>query len=84
MHSSGGQAFVTLPSWHEKSDTSTIVPRLTEAATHFQHSAIATEQGIARTFGETERDQALNLINHAAHPRARAGLFEAAKEMGLV
>jgi acyl-CoA hydrolase len=84
MHSSGGQAFVTLPSWHEKSDTSTIVPRLTEAATHFQHSAIATEQGIARTFGETERDQALNLINHAAHPRARAGLLEAAREMGLI
>lgn len=84
MHSEGGQSFITLPSWHDKSDTSTIVPRLTDVATHSQHTAVVTEQGLARVFGHDQRRQALNIIEHAAHPQARQGLLDAAGTMGLI
>ena len=84
MHANGGQAFITLPSWHQKTDSSTIVARLPEPPTHFQHSAIVTEQGLARTFGESQRNQAMNLIEQAAHPRARDTLVSEAEKMGLI
>lgn len=84
LHAKGGQAFITLPSWHTKTDSSTIVGKLTEPVTHFQHGAIVTEQGMAKMFGESQTNQALNLINHAAHPRARAGLMAEAESLGLL
>jgi len=83
LHSRGGKSFMTLPSWHAKSDTSKIVPMISEGVTSFQHSFVVTEQGIAQCFGNSEADQAKNLINHAAHPRAKDQLLAAAKKMGL-
>jgi len=77
LHSDGGHAVIALSSWHDKSDTSTIVPRLTEPATSFQHSAVVTEQGRALIFGRSQRAQARLLIEEAAHPDARAELWDA-------
>ena len=76
LHSEGGHAVVALPSWHAKSDTSTIVSRLVEPTTSFQHSAVVTEQGRALLFGRSQRAQARLLISEVAHPDARAGLWE--------
>ena len=74
---------MALASWHEKANTSTIVPKLRENVTSFQHSYVATEYGLADCFGHPEKDQARNLIA-VAHPDARAGLTEAAREMRLI
>jgi acyl-CoA hydrolase len=83
LHARGGQAFIALPSWHKKADVSTIVPKLDEPVTSFQHSAVATEQGIADVFGRTQAQQARNIIDYAAHPDAREQLEQAAREMHL-
>lgn len=83
LHSVGGQAFIALPSWHPKANVSTIVPSLDEPVTSFQHSAVVTEYGIAEIFGYSQKTQAANLIEHAAHPDARSELRDAAKRMGL-
>jgi len=74
LHSVGGHAVVALRSWHARSDTSTIVPRLVEPATSFQHSVIVTEHGAAEVFGRSSGDQARLLIECAADPRARDAL----------
>lgn len=84
LHARGGQSFVALPSWHPKANVSTIVPVLTEPVTTLQHSAVATENGIAEVFGRTQGEQASNIIEHAAHPNARAELRERAREFGLL
>ncbi len=83
LHSAGGHAIIALRSWHERSDSSTIVPRLTQPVTSFQHSAVITEQGCAHLFGRSQRAQAQLLIEDAAHPDAREELREAAAELGL-
>jgi acyl-CoA hydrolase len=83
LHSRGGKSFMTLPSWHEKSQSSKIVPMITEGVTSFQHSYVVTEQGIATCFGHSESEQAQNIINYAADPRAKDELRVAAKKMGL-
>ena len=83
LHARGGQSFMALASWHEKANTSTIVPKLRENVTSFQHSYVATEYGLADCFGHPEKDQARNLIS-IAHPNARPGLTEAAREMRLI
>ncbi|MFY7819255.1 MAG: acetyl-CoA hydrolase/transferase family protein, partial [Rhodoluna sp.] len=38
LHSPGGKSFMALSSWHPKAKVSTIVPRITEYVTSFQHS----------------------------------------------
>jgi acyl-CoA hydrolase len=81
LHSPGGHAIIALRSWHEPSDTSTIVPRLTDPVTSFQHSAVVSEQGCAHIFGRSQRAQAQLIIEHAAHPDAREQLREHAEEM---
>ncbi len=83
LHSPGGHAIIALRSWHERSGSSTIVPRLTQPVTSFQHSAVITEQGCAHLFGRSQRAQAQLLIEDAAHPDAREELREAAAELGL-
>ena len=83
LHSPGGHAIIALRSWHEKSDSSTIVPRLTDPVTSFQHSAVITEQGCAQIFGRSQRAQARLIIEYAAHPDARDWLREEAAAMGL-
>ncbi|MGC2372334.1 MAG: acetyl-CoA hydrolase/transferase C-terminal domain-containing protein [Solirubrobacteraceae bacterium] len=83
LHSPGGHAVIALRSWHEPSDSSTIVPRLTEPVTSFQHSAIVTEQGCASIFGRSQRAQAELIVEHAAHPDAREQLREQAASLGL-
>ena len=83
MHARGGQAFIALPSWHKKANVSTIVPQLDEPVTSFQHSAVATEQGIADVFGHTQAQQARNIIDNAAHPDAREHLEQAARQIRL-
>ena len=84
LHSRGGRSFMALPSWHPKAQISTIVPRLTENITSFQHSFVVTEQGAAACFGRTQSEQALNLITHAAHPDAKEELVAAASELKLL
>jgi acyl-CoA hydrolase len=81
LHSAGGQAIIALPSWHAKSDTSNIVAQLADPVTSFQHSAVVTDQGCAAVFGNSRRTQVRLLIEHAAHPRARAQLYEAARQL---
>ncbi len=83
MHAPGGQAFIALPSWHTKSDTSTIVPTLGFTVTSFQQSAVVTEQGVAHLWGLSQNQQAAQLIESAAHPDARQELWSAAAELGL-
>jgi acyl-CoA hydrolase len=83
LHSSGGHAVIALRSWHERSNTSTIVPRLTDPVTSFQHSAVITEQGCARIFGRSQRAQARLIIEHAAHSDAREELREHAAALGV-
>jgi len=83
LHSLGGHAVIALRSWHEPSDTSTIVPRLTDPVTSFQHSTVITEQGCAHIFGRSQRAQAQLIIEHAAHPDAREQLREHAALLGL-
>jgi acyl-CoA hydrolase len=84
LHSRGGQSFMALHSWHPKADVSTIVPHLTEPVTSFQHSWVATENGLAQCFGRSQRTQAVNIIEQAAHPDVRDELREAAGQMGLL
>lgn len=83
LHSADGQAVLALRSWHEKTDTSNIVPLLRNPVCSFQHSVVVTEQGSAKLFGRSQRAQARLLIEQAAHPRARDELTEAAISFGL-
>jgi acyl-CoA hydrolase len=82
-HSPGGRAFMALRSWHPRADVSTIVPMIDEPVTSFQHGAVVTEQGVAWMWGRDEREQARNLIEHAAHPSVRDDLREEARALGL-
>ncbi|MFM5904988.1 MAG: acetyl-CoA hydrolase/transferase family protein [Micrococcales bacterium] len=84
LHARGGASYMALPSWHPKANTSTIVPRLTENVTSFQHSYVVTENGTADCFGHSQKQQASNLINKAAHPSVREELTEAAAKLGLL
>ncbi|MEI8082927.1 MAG: acetyl-CoA hydrolase/transferase C-terminal domain-containing protein [Actinomycetes bacterium] len=83
LQAPGGRSFMALPSWHPRANASTIVPYLDGPATSFQQTAVVTEQGIAWIFGSSEREQAKHLIEKAAHPDAREGLWEAAAQMKL-
>jgi acyl-CoA hydrolase len=84
LHSPGGHAVIALRSWHEKTNSSNVVPILDVPVSSFQHSAFVTEHGRAVTFGHSQREQAAALIEHAADPRARADLLEAAGSLGLL
>lgn len=84
LHSRGGQSFMALPSWHPKANVSTIVPRIGGNVTSFQHTHVATENGIANCFGHSQNDQARNIIEYAAHPTARDELRDKAREFGLI
>jgi len=84
LHSRGGHAAICLRSWHDKSDASTIVPMLHQPVCSIQHSVVITEQGMAAIFGRSQPAQARLLIENAAHPRARASLWEAAAAQRLV
>jgi acyl-CoA hydrolase len=83
LHSPGGHAVVCLRSWHDKTDTSNIVPILTVPACSFQHSVVVSEHGSAEIFGRSQHTQAQLLIDHVADPRAQAGLWNAAGHLGL-
>ncbi len=84
LHSKGGHAVIALRSWHEPSDSSNVVPRLTDPVTSFQHSAVITEQGCAHIFGRSQRAQAQLLIDNAAHPDAREELREHVASGGIL
>jgi acyl-CoA hydrolase len=77
LHSKGGHAIVALRSWHDKSDTSTVVPVLPDPVTSFQHSMIVSEHGRAEIFGRSQPTQARLLVEHVADPRVREQLREA-------
>ncbi|MDP4014225.1 MAG: acetyl-CoA hydrolase/transferase C-terminal domain-containing protein [Candidatus Nanopelagicales bacterium] len=81
LHSPGGAAYITLPSWHAKANVSTIVPIISQPVTSFQHSAIVTEQGLAHVFGCSEHEQTRNIISQAAHPDTRDELWAAARDL---
>ncbi len=84
LHSRGGHSFIALPSWHPQANVSTIVPRLENNVTSFQHSFVVTEQGVAACFGRSQSEQAINIIKNAAHPDVRAELVSKAGEFGLL
>jgi acyl-CoA hydrolase len=84
LHSAGGHAVVALRSWHEPTGTSSVIPKLCDPATSFQHSVIVTEHGAAEIFGRDTGEQARLLIDRTADPRARDGLREAGAGLGLV
>ncbi|MEP9361461.1 acetyl-CoA hydrolase/transferase C-terminal domain-containing protein [Nocardioides sp. CN2-186] len=84
MHAHEGQAFIALRSWHPKADCSTIVPLVDEPVTSFQMTAVVTEQGVAEIAGHDQREQARQLIDHAAHPSMRDELREEAVALGLL
>jgi acyl-CoA hydrolase len=84
LHSRGGRSFMALPSWHPKAQVSTIVPRLSENITSFQHSFVVTEQGAAACFGRSQSEQATNLIEKASHPSVRDELRKSARELKLI
>lgn len=83
LHSRGGQAIIALPSWHDKTGSSTIVGRLPTPVTSFQHTAIVTENGCADLIGLDQHEQAVNLIERAALPGAREHLREYAARLGI-
>ncbi len=83
LHSPGGHAIVALHAWHDKTDSSTVVPVLRNPVTSFQHSAVVSEHGCAELFGRSQHAQAQLLIEQVADPRARAGLAEASGRLGL-
>jgi acyl-CoA hydrolase len=84
LHARGGASFMALPSWHPKANKSTIVPRLSENVTSFQHSYVVTENGVADCFGHSMVQQATNLIEQAAHPSVRDELRAAARELKIL
>jgi acyl-CoA hydrolase len=84
LHSTGGHALVALHSWHDKSDSSSVLPILTNPVTSFQHTAIVSDQGCAELFGRSEHEQARGIIEHVADPRARDALLEGAGSLGLL
>jgi len=84
LHAPGGQALMALRSWHPKADVSTIVPLIEAPVTSFQHTAVITEQGVAEIAWRDQKSQAVQLIEHAAHPAARDDLWEEAQELGLL
>lgn len=83
LHSAGGAAIIALPSWHRKTQTSTVVPVLSGPVTSFQHSYIVSEHGVATVWGHDTDAQARDIIDHVAHPDARAELRVAAEALGL-
>jgi acyl-CoA hydrolase len=83
LHSPGGRAVIALPSWHPRADVSTIVPRLTDPVTSFQHSFIVSEQGTAAVWGHDAATQASQIIDRVAHPSARDALREAGRGLGF-
>lgn len=83
LNARGGLAFMALPSWHAKTDSSTIVPKLIEPVTSFQHSYVVTEHGAAHCAGASQEQQARNIITFAAHPSARDELTNAAHNLGI-
>ncbi len=84
IHSRDGHAVVALHSWHDKSDSSAVVPILTNPVTSFQHTAIVSDRGSADLFGRSEHEQARSIIERVADPRARDPLLEQAGALGLL
>ncbi len=84
LHSVGGHAVVALHSWHDKSDSSAVLPILTDPVTSFQHTAIVSDQGCAELFGRSEHEQAMSIIERVADPRACDLLLEGASSLGLL
>ncbi len=84
LHSSGGHALVALRSWHDKTDTSAVVPLLSNPVSSFQHTAMISEHGCAELFGRSERAQTRLIIERVADPRARDHLADAARTLGLL
>jgi len=84
LHSTGGHAVVALHSWHDKSDSSAVLPILTNPVTSFQHTAIVSDQGCAELFGRSEHEQARSIIESVADPRARDLLRDDAGALGLL
>jgi acyl-CoA hydrolase len=81
LHSPAGRAIIALPSWHAKTETSTIVGKLSAPVTSFQHSAVVTENGCADLIGVSQREQVRHLIEGAAHPEAREQLRDQAASL---
>ena len=84
LHAADGKAIIALPSRHARSGDSCVLPRLTSPVTSFQHSYVVSENGTAAVWGRGQHEQTARLIDHVAHPDARAGLTEAAGSLGLL
>jgi acyl-CoA hydrolase len=77
-----GVAVLALPAWHARSNSSTIVGRINGPASSFQPSHVVTEIGTARVWGLVAQEQAHELIERAAQPRARDQLWDIARAAG--
>jgi acyl-CoA hydrolase len=84
LHSPEGKAIIAPPSWHAKSDTSTVVPVLAGPVTSFQHSYLVSEHGVAPIWGSDSGAQARHIIDNVADPRARAHLREMAQALEIL
>ncbi len=69
LHSRGGQSFIALPSWHKKADVSTIVPRIQEPVTSFEHSAVRDRER-HRVGVRTQPERARHEHHRARRPSA--------------
>ena len=83
LHSAGGHAIVAIHAWHDKTDSSTVVPVLRNPVTSFQHSAVISEHGCAELFGRSQHAQARLLIENVADPRAVCRAAQATGRLGL-
>jgi 4-hydroxybutyrate CoA-transferase len=85
--SEGGVPIIALPSTAKGEELSRIVPTLKPGAgvvttrNHVQY--IVTEFGVAKLYGKTIRERALELI-HIAHPKFREELTRAARELHYI
>jgi 4-hydroxybutyrate CoA-transferase len=85
--SEGGVPIIALPSTAKDEELSRIVPTLKPGAgvvttrNHVQY--IVTEFGVAKLYGKTIRERALELI-HIAHPKFREELTRAARELHYI
>lgn len=82
LHSPGGHAVVALRAWHDKTDSSSVVPVLSNPVTSFQHSAVVSEHGCSGPVGALAAFQAQHLVDEVGDPRGEAGLAEAARRLG--
>ncbi|MDJ0782360.1 MAG: GNAT family N-acetyltransferase [Desulfosarcinaceae bacterium] len=84
--SPGGKSILMLPAMSADGSSSNIVPMMQDQSVVVPRGDVqyvATEYGVVNLFGKSLQERAMAMIS-IAHPDARDGLFEAAKDAGLI